>query len=39
VYFEIVGDIQGVETIVVGGRIRDIKRLRDGGENSKAVHR
>jgi len=28
VYFEIVGDIQEVETITVGGRIRDIMRLR-----------
>lgn len=27
-YFEIVGDIQKVETIAVGGRIRDIMRLR-----------
>lgn len=27
-YFEVVGDIQEVETIAVGGRIRDIMRLR-----------
>jgi hypothetical protein len=28
VYFEIVGDIEQIETIAVGGRIRDIMRLR-----------
>jgi len=28
VYFEIVGEIDDVETIAVGGRIRDIMRLR-----------
>jgi len=28
VYFEIVGEIEDVETIAVGGRIRDIMRLR-----------
>jgi len=28
VYFEIVGEISEVETIAVGGRIRDIMRLR-----------
>lgn len=27
-YFEIVGEIEDVETIAVGGRIRDIMRLR-----------
>ena len=27
-YFEIVGDIEGIDTIAVGGRIRDIMRLR-----------
>ena len=27
-YFEIVGDIEDVETIAVGGAIRDIMRLR-----------
>ena len=27
-YFEIVGDIEGIETIAIGGRIRDIMRLR-----------
>ena len=27
-YFEIVGEIEGVETIAVGGRIRDIMKLR-----------
>ena len=27
-YFEIVGEIENIETIVVGGRIRDIMRLR-----------
>ncbi len=27
-YFEIVGEIDNVETIAVGGRIRDIMRLR-----------
>lgn len=27
-YFEIVGDIRNIETIVVGGKIRDIMRLR-----------
>ena len=27
-YFEIVGDIRNVEVIAVGGRIRDIMRLR-----------
>lgn len=26
--FEIIGDIQDIETIAVGGRIRDIMRLR-----------
>jgi len=28
VYFEIVGDIENTEVIAVGGRIRDIMRLR-----------
>jgi hypothetical protein len=28
VYFEIIGEIEEVETIAVGGRIRDIMRLR-----------
>jgi len=28
VYFEIVGSIEDIETIAVGGRIRDIMRLR-----------
>jgi hypothetical protein len=28
VYFEIVGEIEEIETIAVGGRIRDIMRLR-----------
>jgi hypothetical protein len=28
VYFEVVGEIERVETIAVGGRIRDIMRLR-----------
>jgi len=28
VYFEIIGEIKEVETIAVGGRIRDIMRLR-----------
>ena len=28
-YFEIVGEIRNVETIAVGGRIRDIMRLRN----------
>jgi hypothetical protein len=28
VYFEIVGDIEGIDTIAVGGRIRDIMRIR-----------
>lgn len=28
VYFEIIGEIEDIETIVVGGRIRDIMRLR-----------
>jgi len=28
VYFEVVGRIEGIETIAVGGRIRDIMRLR-----------
>ena len=27
-HFEVVGDIKNVETIAVGGRIRDIMRLR-----------
>ena len=27
-YFELIGQIQDVETIAVGGRIRDIMRLR-----------
>ena len=27
-YFELIGSIQDVETIAVGGRIRDIMRLR-----------
>ena len=27
-YFEILGEIEGIETIAVGGRIRDIMRLR-----------
>lgn len=27
-YFEIVGDIENIEVIAVGGRIRDIMRLR-----------
>ena len=27
-YFEIIGDIEEVQTIAVGGRIRDIMRLR-----------
>lgn len=27
-YFEIAGDIEGIETIAIGGRIRDIMRLR-----------
>ncbi len=27
-YFEIVGDIEGIDTIAVGGRIRDIMRIR-----------
>lgn len=27
-YFEIVSEIDGIETIAVGGRIRDIMRLR-----------
>lgn len=27
-YFEIVGDIKNIEVIAVGGRIRDIMRLR-----------
>jgi hypothetical protein len=27
-YFDIVGDIKNVETIAVGGRIKDIMRLR-----------
>lgn len=26
-YFEIIGEITGIETIVTGGRIRDIMRL------------
>jgi len=28
VYFEVVGEIEEIETIAVGGRIRDIMRLR-----------
>jgi hypothetical protein len=28
VYFEVLGEIEEVETIAVGGRIRDIMRLR-----------
>ncbi len=28
-YFEIVGEIRNIETIAVGGRIRDIMRLRN----------
>jgi len=28
VYFEIVGEIEEIETIAVGGRIRDIMRIR-----------
>jgi hypothetical protein len=28
VYFEVIGGIENVETIAVGGRIRDIMRLR-----------
>lgn len=27
-YFEIIGEIESIETIAVGGRIRDIMRLR-----------
>jgi len=27
-YFEIIGEIEDIETIAVGGRIRDIMRLR-----------
>lgn len=27
-YFEIIGELEGIETIAVGGRIRDIMRLR-----------
>ena len=27
-HFEIIGDIENIETIVAGGRIRDIMRLR-----------
>ena len=27
-YFEIIGEIEEIETIAVGGRIRDIMRLR-----------
>jgi hypothetical protein len=27
-HFELAGDIEGIETIAVGGRIRDIMRLR-----------
>lgn len=27
-YFEVIGEIEDVETIAVGGRIRDIMRLR-----------
>lgn len=27
-YFEIIGEIEGVETIAAGGKIRDIMRLR-----------
>ena len=27
-HFEVIGDIENVETIAVGGRIRDIMRLR-----------
>jgi hypothetical protein len=26
-YFEIVGEIEGIESIAIGGRIRDIMRL------------
>jgi len=28
VYFEIIGDIEDIDTIAVGGRIRDVMRLR-----------
>jgi len=27
-YFEIVGEIESIETIAIGGRIRDVMRLR-----------
>ena len=27
-YFEIIGEIESIETIATGGRIRDIMRLR-----------
>lgn len=27
-YFEIIGEIENIETVAVGGRIRDIMRLR-----------
>ena len=42
-YFEIVGEVERIETIAVGGRFRDIMRLRRKfglgvGENSKGPH-
>jgi hypothetical protein len=39
-YFEILGEIEHIETIAVSGRIRDIMRLRmatPNGENSKGT--
>jgi hypothetical protein len=43
-YFEIIGEIEEVETIAVGGSIRDVMRLQSNsvaaaGENSKALGR
>jgi len=43
VYFDIIGEIEGIETIAAGGRIKDIIRIRTqnnmdlaDGANSKA---